>query len=241
MPQSPSDSHAANKRFWRFQFTLRQMFVLMVLVALALIWPAVLAKRAHQRAAFADKFAPCTAAIKWDGQKPIEVYLWDEIALSEQQLKVVSGVDSIEGLSLVNCNRIKPDAFRHIGTMTSLKALQLGGANIDDDVLRHLGGLHNLYSLVLNGTNISDRGLTYIRDLPRVAKLFLCDTNVSDCCIDDLGQMDSLKEVSLDRTFVTPKGAERIRKALPDVDVYYAPRPPGDSEEEGGEAHGHQM
>lgn len=91
--------------------------------------------------------------------------------------------------------KIGDEQLSQLARLTTLETLDLGDCPITDEGLRHLSHLPRLKLLMLNGTRVTDAGLVHLETLPH------------------------LTYVSLWRTNVTDGGAEKLRQALPGVDV----------------------
>lgn len=78
----------------------------------------------------------------------------------------------------------------------------------------------------LRQTQISDTALLHVKQLKELESLFLDDTKVTDAGLANLHEQKKLKGLSLDNTRVTSEGVERLRQALPKVQVRGTPLGP---------------
>lgn len=88
--------------------------------------------------------------------------------------------------------RVEDNDVRFLRDLPHLKFLNIGGADISDPALDHFVELRKLESLVLSRTEVTDQGL-----------------------LQHLPQMESLKEVSLDKYKVSKQSADRLCMLMP--------------------------
>ena len=75
---------------------------------------------------------------------------------------------------------------------------------------------------VCAGGRMSDEEVALLPALAHLKYLNLSfHPRVTDRSISVLARMKSLKRLGIDRTGITPRGAEKLRKALPQTDIYY--------------------
>ena len=60
----------------------------------------------------------------------------------------------------------------------------------------------------------------------RVQRVYLSGESYDDCVVEQLVAFNSLKELALEGTSVTPKGMKRLRTALPHAKIEYHPANP---------------
>ncbi len=82
-----------------------------------------------------------------------------------------------------------------VSEMKALRKLLLARTKIGDDALQHLSGCERLEILNLYGTNVSDEGLKHLTGLSQLKKLYLWNSRA------------------------TSKGGDRLKRALPKVEV----------------------
>ncbi len=97
--------------------------------------------------------------------------------------------------------------------------LDLGNSPVDDAGLRVLAGLSNLTRLHLEGTAVTDAGLSHLAELPYLEYLNLYATSVTDDGLQHLTSLPRLRALYLWQTAVTAEGAERLRDALPGLQI----------------------
>lgn len=98
-----------------------------------------------------------------------------------------------------------------------LRSLMLGGNPIDSGRFEPLGGLDQLIQLDLSGTGVKDADLEFLGGCPELLELHLDDTSLSDEAVGHIAACKKLRFLSLTRTKLTKRGADRLKKELPDV------------------------
>lgn len=123
--------------------------------------------------------------------------------------------------------------------------VELRGPNINDEVAKKLAGLDWLESLALEGTQVTDAGLAVLRllphledlsltysqatdeglaqlkHLPQLENLKLTGTSISDKGVPALAELPALRTLYIRWTRITDEGAAKIRKLLPQCEVYH--------------------
>ncbi|HEY1057040.1 MAG TPA: ribonuclease inhibitor, partial [Emticicia sp.] len=97
--------------------------------------------------------------------------------------------------------------------------LRLSDTQITDKALAEVAKLEKLTRLHLEQTKITDNGLGQLSTLKNLEYLNLIGTKISDAGIKQLASLKNLKKLYLWKTNVTLKGAEELKKSLPDVKI----------------------
>lgn len=97
--------------------------------------------------------------------------------------------------------------------------LNIAGTKVTDNGVAQLAPLKNLTRLNLEKTGIGDEALAHLSGLEHLEYLNLYGTHVSDAGLTHLASLKNLKRLYLWQTKVTPAGAERLKQALPEVEV----------------------
>jgi hypothetical protein len=106
-----------------------------------------------------------------------------------------------------------------LADLTKLTTLRLGDDATDADLF-HLSRLRHLEILVLSGiAGIKGTGFEHLSELRSLRHLYLDATSVNDEALVHLARLPALQIVELRQTRVTRDGVNRLRKALPAVDV----------------------
>jgi Leucine-rich repeat (LRR) protein len=163
-------------------------------------------------------------------------------------LLTASGADHLslypmlEELDLSDAS-IDDGSVEQLSRLTNLKKLDLRGTQIDDSGLLRLGGLSQLRvfrvaftnlrgtglevlkkmplleELSLGGLTISDDQLSNLKGLRNLSRLTLVGTNLADAGLQHLYGLIRLREVYLFTTGITPQGKQKLRAALPKVQI----------------------
>ncbi len=97
--------------------------------------------------------------------------------------------------------------------------LNLSNQSVSDDDVKKLVHFKNLTQLKLDKTAVTDAGLVYLKNLPNLEILNLYGTKVTDNGLVALAQCPNLKIVYLWQTQSTTVGIEKLKKALPNLQV----------------------
>lgn len=98
----------------------------------------------------------------------------------------------------------------NIAGLTSLTRLHLERTKITDAGLEHLKGLTNLEYLNLYGTEVTDAGLAHLEGLKKLRRLYLWETKVTDAGVEKLKQ--AVPEVNIVRGLELAKPAEEKKE-----------------------------
>ncbi len=121
----------------------------------------------------------------------------DGTNITDSGLEQIAKLPELRSLRLVIGRRITNSGLVHIGRLRRLEFLHLDEATIPDDGLQHLKGLSELQELWISSSPITDAGLVHLSHLPK------------------------LKRVMLRRTDVTQDGIDKLKLALPTLEVHY--------------------
>lgn len=153
-----------------------------------------------------------------------------------------------EGDDLVDIDfkwmRLTDEALRHLNHLSSLRRLNIHGADITDAGLAELIPLRNLEELNLGRTRITDEGIAVLQELPKLRRLDISATAIGDAGLAHIAKLNNLEGLYLDfcrkvgdwslapllklkklhllhvhGTRVTSAGAEDFAAALPGCEV----------------------
>jgi hypothetical protein len=181
----------------RFQFSLRAILVLFLVVALPLGW---IGFRLRERAAQAAAVA----------------------VLEESGARVHGSFGNAEIVTFYSNDQFDSASLAELNKLPRLHTLRLRGVPVADEDLRHLEHLE-LTTLELEGTGITDGGLGSLSTLGRLRVLDLEDTGITDAGLNSLATLPSLRVVKLKGTSVTEQGMQRLRRAIPGLLVQSVP------------------
>ncbi len=115
--------------------------------------------------------------------------------------------------------KITAEHFAPLKELKTLVHLNLRGTETNDDLAANLAGLTSLIRLHLERTRVTDKGLVHLKGLVNLEYLNLYGTEVTDAGLPNLEGMKKLKSLYLWQTKVTDAGVDKLKKALPQVQV----------------------
>jgi len=116
-------------------------------------------------------------------------------------------------------NSLTDAALAPLSGLKNVIRLDLGHTGVTDAGLAHLKGWTDVTELHLEQTRITDRGLAFLKGMRQLTYLNLYGTNVTDAGLEHLRGLTNLKSLYVWQTKVTEAGANRLKQALPKVDV----------------------
>jgi hypothetical protein len=230
---------------WRFQFSLRSLLALAIVVAIPFSWLAVETKRARKQRVAVKEIENRGGSVRYDDlmtgmeHPPLPVPLWlqrllgsdffeDAMQVSfwntpatDADLEALEELPGLECLYLVyrDNTRVTDAGMEHLKGLTQLRDLSLCNTRVTDAGLTCLRGLTKLESLVLATPHVTDVGLAFVAELPRLQELELGNTHVTDAGLEHLKGLAQLTSLYLSGTRVTDKGVENLQQALPDCHI----------------------
>lgn len=199
----------------RFQFSIRTLLTLFVVVAVPFSWLATEIKAAKRQANVTEWMK--TRHIAWhydwqcdaDGQwvfglnsPPVEGWLRDLL-----------GDDFFADIVWVKVGCEYPSfpsgELKHLECLTRIKLLELVGYFTDADI-EHLKGLKELKYLWLNHNCITDAGLKSIEGLTALNVLILDDNQIEGPGLEYLSGLKNLRRLSVQRMPITGPGVKGI-------------------------------
>ena len=102
-------------------------------------------------------------------------------------------------------------SLAQLAGLTTIRGLDLTGAQITDVGLAHLKGLTQLQSLDLSNTQVTDVGLEHLKGLTSIRALFLDDTQVTDAGLDHLRGLTGLQMLRLSGAHIGDAGLEHLK------------------------------
>jgi len=223
------------KRRW-YQYSLRSLFVLTTLVAIACSWYAWEMNEAAERRAAIAKIEKAGGNIgyydplgKFFGPgfgDPPRWYSWLRRLHGDVHLGNVVAIDVYDPFVGPSKPRCVTDAdLVHLNGLTKLETLSLAGMEITDAGLGNLEGLTTLKSLELGRTQITDAGLLNLKGLTKLHSLSLRSTQITDAGILHLKDLPNLQWLYLGSTKVTDEGVSNLQEALPNCKIWRADPP----------------
>jgi Leucine-rich repeat (LRR) protein len=135
--------------------------------------------------------------------------------LTDSGCQSLSKLAKLQCLNLSNAQQISDAATFHIGSLTSLRELDLSLTSVGDSALQQLSQLNSLQVLNLSGnSNITDAGVppsvANLSSSLRVLHLEL--TNIGDASMTNIGNLTSLQVLNLKYTNVSDVGMQHLAK-----------------------------
>ncbi len=223
---------------WRFQFSIRSLLVLVVVVAIPCSWMSAEMESARQQREAAEtlKKSGWIAQYDYQVQKPGNPPLgavppgpaWLQDSLGEDffasAVKVTAffsppadiGPENVKGLRQLRelwltGRKVTDVRLKHLAGLTQLQTLSLGGTQVTDAGLKYLKALTQLRTLHLWGTQVTDAGLTHLEGLTQLQELDLSGTQVGDAGLGRLKGLTQLQTLNLLDTEVGDAGLARLK------------------------------
>jgi hypothetical protein len=115
---------------------------------------------------------------------------------SDATLADPNALSEIEGMWLVDSDRLTDAGLVHLRKMPNLVALGLP-PNVTDAGLRHLSAMTGLRGLHLSGTKVTDAGLVQLTRMVNLDWLDLAHKRVTDAGLESLQALPVLRGVNL--------------------------------------------
>ncbi len=145
--------------------------------------------------------------------------LWLKDAnIIDADLQQLGALTNLETLSLADNRGIDGSGLKFLAKLPKLRWVSLSETGVTDRALEGLSGARSLQFLNLSGTQITGSGLRYIRELPEIRMIVLNGTLVTD---EQLVHLigTQLRDVRLEGSHVSEAGIERLKKAMPSLQV----------------------
>lgn len=214
---------------WRFQFSLRSLLVLVVVVAIPCSWMAVEMKAAKRQKEAVEAILKMKGDTRYDWEVDVDdfynplpnaeppepawlrsvlgndccwsvKYVWLGV-YSESQKDVVLGSDESQSCIITD------EGLENLRVLNQLESLSFSyNQLITDAGLANLEGMIQLRELSLNSTPITDAGLVHLAGLPRLQTLELCGTPITDAGLAHLAGLPQLQTLDLRDTQITDSG-----------------------------------
>ena len=186
-------ANGKSRRRW-FQYNLRTLLVLMLVICIGMGWLAVKMQRARKETAAVKALVGLGGWVSWnDPHSPSRSPAWLRDLLGDgfftHPYSAVGGGDSLElserihPAPRVGCLReLRTSAYQleHLQGLTQLRVLDLARSQVGDSGLEHLWGLTATWTLSLYSTQVTDAGLKHLKGLSQLRELSLEHTHVSD-------------------------------------------------------------
>jgi hypothetical protein len=149
---------------------------------------------------------------------------WVVDAVSKARWLGKSRLDLVSFTTEVNFSTTRPNpeinrVLVNLKGVRGLRRVNLANTEVDDSGLVHLDGLEELQELNIRETPITDAGLSHLSRLKALRRLSLLGTQVTDKGLAQLERLNNLRELTVVRTRVTAGGVEKLKAALPGLNV----------------------
>jgi hypothetical protein len=208
----------AHKLRW-FQYSLRSLMLLVLLVSLGMSWVAVRMKRTRQEDEAVEEIRKLGGYALYDYQfshsgNPFDPPgpTWLRHLLGENFFAAVVEVN-------LTSSSLTDAGLEHLKGLTQLRTLNLIGTPVTDAGLEHLKGLTQLEELDLCGTEVTDTSMEYLKGLRQLRTLCLFGRPITDAGLVRLMGLARLQTLDLRGTWVTVEGVKRLQQALPKCEI----------------------
>jgi hypothetical protein len=204
------------------KISLRQMFVVHLFVAIALISALAVIGRVRKRESQVRALKQFGFTIHFDSPD-----VTDRKCAICGLLATVLGR---EGTSLVHTVRFQPGLNNQNerfpdGLQMPYESMQLSLEDapwLDDSSIQCLSSCRELKVLNLEGTAISSDAICVLKDIKTMEALFLDNTIVDDGAIVYLSEMQSLRMLTIYDTKISKSGVDRLKSSLPECSIHFA-------------------
>jgi hypothetical protein len=180
---------------FRFQFSLRSLLILFVVVALPSGWMAMEAKQARRQSVMLGKVVALGGSVQ-DGW-------WSCFYVAKEE-------------------RGWPERFFGDEFFHDINMVGFDNVALDDQRLAQLcdtDGMETVLYLWLEGTKITDKGLGALRRLARLRTLGLRGTAITDAGLEHVKSLGTLRFLDVSDTKVSDGGVKRLQEALPNCRI----------------------
>ena len=219
-------TNAKPRRRW-FQYSLRTLLVLTLVVCIGMGWIGVKMQQARKEREAVAAIEQLGGQAWWEyprvesesrGQAWLRKLLGDEILVHPDRVLIRNdaGMEHLKGLTQLRKlwlqgTQVTDAGLKHVEVLTQLQFLRLADAEVTDAGLEYLKGLTQLQSLSVEGTSVTDAGLAHLEGLTQLQWLYLDDSHVTDVGLEHLQGLPQLRMLSLRGTQVTDAGLEYLQ------------------------------
>ncbi len=218
---------------WRFQFSIRSLLVMVVVVAVPCSWLAVEIKKARQQEEAANGIPVVGGEVSYDWEVDVAGNpLPNAEPSGPAWLRNLLGRDFFARVISADINvpvqRVGPSPYvtvgvEHLDGLPHLRRLNINETKLTDAEIQHLQGLTQLRELNLSYVEIPESGLRVIGELTKLQKLAFFDTAVSDAGFAHLRKLIGLQTLILYKSPITDNGLVNLEAMtdLRDLDLAY--------------------
>jgi hypothetical protein len=152
------------------------------------------------------------------GMTKLRVLILDKNLVDDAALVHLKSLKGLKELYLEQTRVVGP-GLANLKELNALTLLSLNETRLTDAGLEGLQGLSSLEILKLRGTLVRGEGIKHLRGLTSLHALVLEGTQVTDTELQNLHGMKGLKQVALAGSKVTKEGIDKLKAALPGIQV----------------------
>jgi len=230
----------------RFQFSIRSLLVMVVVVAVPCSWLAVEMKKAREQKSAVEAIRKLGKSVaydyefdrsgryRWDAPPPGPAWLrnllgdnfltealivfLDDTEVTDADMERIKHLDRLQRLELQN-TKITDTGLQHVKDFTQLGYLDLSSTQVTDAGMKNLKGLAKLWLFDLTGTQVTGAGLEHLKGLNELQVLMLSYTQVTDAGLEHLEGLIKLRDLNVTGTKVTDAGVKKLQQALPNCEI----------------------
>jgi hypothetical protein len=115
-------------------------------------------------------------------------------------------------------------SIKQLAKCEAIRELKLAGSDVTDAGLASVAKMTGLESLDLSRTSVTNAGIAHLKSLPNLRHLNLANVNaITDEVAAHLATFPKLEWINLPQNAVTVESLDRLRRALPDVQIISRP------------------
>ncbi|MBN1909772.1 MAG: hypothetical protein JW818_08535 [Pirellulales bacterium] len=208
---------------WRFQFDLRALLTLVIVVALPCSWFAARMQQARQQRQVVERIVAAGGQVHYLNGFAVAKSIPPQRIIPESlTLSSVLGADFLSNPDMVVMGSSTVDAdLADLKRLSNVNLLSLRNTRISDTGLAQLRVQVHLEYLDLAGTEITDTGLAHLEELTQLRFLDLADTKTTDAGLMHLHELLCLEALWLANTRITDAGLVHLEglKNLVELDL----------------------
>ncbi len=231
---------AALLSWWRFQYSLRSLLLMVVVVAIPCSWLATEMQWARKQREAVEVIRKAGGTVTSDfdpfAVEPLYLVCFRELMgddffasicdvnltgtkVTDAVLVHLQGLSQLPSLWLYN-TQVTDAGLVHLQGLSHLQILWLNNTKVTDAGLVHLQGLSHLQILRLDNTKVTDAGLVHLQGLSHLRILALSNnTQVTDAGLVHFQGSSQLIRLLLEGTKVTDEGVRKLQQALPNCKI----------------------
>jgi tetratricopeptide (TPR) repeat protein len=218
----------------QFQFSIRTLLMLMVLVAIVAGWFFPKRERARRQKEAVVAVESVSGLVYYRpesqpvlGETLVGVDFLSDVVAVEANVATLPTLTDLTDRSEFGeyyngrlwtvtdpsfCTGISDAQLKYLAKLPTLEMLHLERTQITDAGLEYLRGLTNITDLSFADTRITDVGLVHLNRLTALRALNLTNTQVTGVAFEHLTDLTNLKELDLTSTQITDAGLEHLAR-----------------------------